>query len=74
MATTPTLQHVLPALEKLYASWEKVASKEHYQHFVPALTVGMGKLNSHYQRSAKLDAHIMAMGDIFLFHLTFAFC
>jgi hypothetical protein len=74
MATTPMLHHALPALEKLYASWEKAASKERYQHFIPALTAGMAKLDSYYQRSAESDAHIMAMGDVFLFHLMFAFC
>ena len=73
VATIPTLQHALPALEKLYASWEKAASKECYQHFVPALTAGMAKLDSYYQRSAKSDTHIIAMGDVFLFDLTLAF-
>src|SRR6202020_3522825 len=61
-ATIPTLQHALPALEKLYASWDKAAAKPRYNAFVPALTAGMAKLNTYYQRSAESDAHIMAMG------------
>ena len=61
-ATIPTLQHALPALEKLYTSWDKAATKIRYRTFVPALTAGMAKLNTYYQRSAESDAHIMAMG------------
>ena len=44
-ATILTLQHVLPVLEKLYASWDKAATKPRYNAFVPALTAGMAKLN-----------------------------
>jgi hypothetical protein len=62
VASIPTLQHALPALEKLYASWEKAASKPRYKSFALALTAGMEKLNSYYKRSAESDAHIMAMG------------
>ena len=62
--STPTLHHVLPTLEKLYVSWEKAASKERYQSFIPALDAGMAKLDEYYQRSAESDAHIMAMGTV----------
>ena len=67
------LQHALPALEKLYASWEKAASKSRYKSFTPALTAGMEKLDGYYQCSAELDAHIMAMGNVsFLICFIFA--
>ena len=58
----PTLQNALPAIEKLYTSWEKASTKSRYQSFVPALNAGMTKLNTYYERSAESDAHIMAMG------------
>jgi hypothetical protein len=62
-SSTPTLQYALPALKKLYSSWEKAITKPHYLSFIPAITAGMDKLNTYYQRSANSDAHIMAMGD-----------
>ena len=61
-SSTPSLQNALPALERMHAAWEKASSKDRYSHFVPALNAGMAKLNQYYQRSAALDAHIMAMG------------
>ena len=64
-AAIPTLQHALPAIEKLYASWEKASMKTRYESFVPALAAGMAKFNTYYQRSAESDAHIMAMGEAF---------
>jgi hypothetical protein len=54
----------------LYADWEKATSsgserkKKRYEEFFPALSAGMAKLNSYYQRSADSDAHIMAMGTL----------
>ena len=60
--STPTLHNALPTLERLHAAWEKASNKSCYSHFTRALTVGMDKLNAYYQRSAELDAHIMAMG------------
>jgi hypothetical protein len=59
-----TLQHALPALEKLYSSWEKATAKPQYESFISALTTGMNKLNTYYERSADSDAHIMAMGEL----------
>lgn len=72
MGSIPTLQHALPALEKLFLSWEKAAAKARYASFVPALKAGMAKLCTYYERSAESDAHIMAMGEVF-YHI-FAFC
>ena len=61
-ASTPSLHNVLLALERLHAVWEKASSKSWYLSFVPALNVGMAKLNQYYGHSSKLDAHILAMG------------
>jgi hypothetical protein len=63
-AKVPTLQFALPAIEQLYASWEKASSKSRYDSFVLALNAGMAKLNTYYERSAESDAHIMAMGNV----------
>ena len=60
-ASIPTLQNTPPTLEKLYASWEKAASKSRYKSFIPALSAGMEKLDSYYKQSAESEAHIMAM-------------
>jgi hypothetical protein len=64
-AMIPTLQLALPAIERLYTSWEKASTKSRYEGFVPALNAGMAKLNTYYERSAESDAHIMAMGVCF---------
>ena len=58
----PTLHDTLPVLEKLYADWEKALKKPHYKLFVPALTAGLAKLESH-QHTGISDAHLMAMGE-----------
>ena len=60
--STPILQNALPALEKMHAAWKKASSKSCYSCFIPALNVGMVKLDQYYNRSAESDAHIMAMG------------
>jgi hypothetical protein len=67
------LQHALLALEKLYSLWEKATAKPPYESFISALTVGMNKLNTYYERSTDSDVHIMAMGELlFLIPLQFA--
>lgn len=58
------LHHALPALEKMYRYWEKLATKPCYQAFIPALNAGMTKLNEYYQHSANSDAHILAMSEL----------
>ena len=63
-SSSPSLQNALPALERMYAAWEKASSKPRYAFLVPALEAGMAKLDQYYQRSAASDAHIMAMGMI----------
>jgi hypothetical protein len=52
-------------------SWEKAAAKPRYEIFKPALTAGMDKLDMYYQRSAESDAHIMAMGKVVPFIISF---
>ena len=53
---------MLPALERLYAKWEKASRKECYKRFWPALAAGMAKIEEYYHRSGASDAHIIAMG------------
>ena len=65
LSRNPSLQNALPALERMYAAWEKASSKSCYVFFVPALEAGMAKLDQYYQRSAASDTHIMAMGKIY---------
>lgn len=61
-SSRPTLHNALPALERLYAEWEKASKKERYERFWPALTAGMAKIDEYYHRSGASDAHIIAMG------------
>jgi len=62
-SSRPTLHNALPALEKLYAVWEKASQKPLYMSFEPALTAGLAKIDEYYQRSGTLDVHIIAMGE-----------
>lgn len=57
----PTLYNALPAIEKMYSSWEKASKKWKYEAFAPALEEGMSKLNDYYEKTAASDSHIMAM-------------
>ena len=57
----PTLYNALPAIEKLYSSWEKASKKWKYDVFAPALVEGMSKLNEYYEKTAASDSHMMAM-------------
>jgi hypothetical protein len=63
-SSRPTLHNALPALERLYAEWEKALKKVRYETFKPALTTGMAKLDEYYHCSGSSDAHIIAMGMI----------
>ena len=56
------LHNALPALERLYAKWEKASNKARYEKFKSALIAGMAKLNEYYQHSGASDAHLLAMG------------
>ena len=58
----PTLHNALPAVEKMYSTWQKALEKPCYKIFKPALEAAMAKLDEYYQRTAKSDAHIIAMG------------
>jgi len=61
-AARPSLHRALPAIETMYAQWDKASSKPRYHSFIPALQAGMEKLDEYYQRTATSDAHIIAMG------------
>ena len=63
-SSRPTLHNALPALERLYAEWEKASNKARYEKFKPALAAGMAKLDEYYHRSSASDAHIISMGKI----------
>ena len=58
----PTLHNALPEIEKMYSAWQKASEKPRYKIFKPALEAAMAKLDEYYQRTAKSDAHIIAMG------------
>jgi len=57
------LHNALPALEKLYAAWERALGKALYASFMPALDAGLAKVDEYYQCLAKSDAHLIAMGE-----------
>jgi len=52
----------LPAIEKLYAKWEKALKKAQYAPFHDALQAGMDKLDDYYTKTAESDAHVICMG------------
>jgi len=54
----------------MYSAWQKASEKPWYSIFRPALEAAMAKLDEYYQRTAKSDAHIIAMGTPY-FQLTF---
>jgi hypothetical protein len=60
-ATVPTLCNAVPALEKLYATWEKQRALPEAKPFKSALDAAMAKVDEYYIKTAESDAHIMAM-------------
>ena len=66
-AAVSTLHEALPAIEKLFLTWERAATKPHYNLFIPAISAAMDKLDKYYRLSAESDMHIMAMGTVFFF-------
>ena len=60
-ATVPTLCNAVPALEKLYATWEKQCTLPEAKLFESALDAGMAKVDEYYMKTAESDVHIMAM-------------
>jgi hypothetical protein len=61
-AARPSLHKALPAIETLYAEWEKASRKDRYSIFWPALGAGLEKLKEYYERTAASDAHLIVMG------------
>jgi hypothetical protein len=66
-ALRPSLHKALPAIELLYAAWEKASKKPRYTPFQQALEAASDKLNGYYEKTAESDAHIIAMSAISLF-------
>ena len=60
-STIPTLCNTIPALEKLYITWEKKKDQHKTAPFHAAIAAAMRKINEYYVKMAKSDAHIMAM-------------
>ena len=59
----PTLCNAVPALEKLYMTWEKQRDQPESIPFQDAIDAAMTKINEYYEKSAESDAHIMAMSE-----------
>ena len=66
-ATVPTLFNAVPALEKLYATWEKQSALPEARPFESAINAAMAKVNEYYMKTAESDAHIMAMRTNFCY-------
>ena len=52
---------MVPALKKLYATWEKQHNLPEARSFKSALDAGMAKVDEYYKKTAESDVHIMAM-------------
>ena len=59
--------NAVPALEKLYATWEKQCALPEAKPFEHAINAAMAKVNEYYMKTADSDAHIMAMRTNYLF-------
>lgn len=64
-STLPTLCNAVPALEKLYTTWESQRKEPTSVPFETAVTAGMEKINEYYVKTAESDSHIMAMREFF---------
>ena len=60
-SSIPTLSNAIPALEKLYTSWEKQRDLPEAEPFKNALEAALKKVNEYYVKTSESDAHIMAM-------------
>ena len=62
-SAVPTLCSAVPALEKLYLTWEK--QQEHHESppFQDAIDAAMAKVNEYYNKTTESDAHIMVMSE-----------
>ncbi|KAF9538851.1 hypothetical protein CPC08DRAFT_771063 [Agrocybe pediades] len=58
---SPTLFNALPAIERMYAAWEKALAKEKYAQFAETLQAGMAKLDEYYQKTSESTIHVMAI-------------
>ncbi|KAF8810030.1 hypothetical protein BYT27DRAFT_7092899, partial [Phlegmacium glaucopus] len=62
-STVPMLCNAVPALEKLYTTWEKQQEQPEAAPFQDAIDAAMEKINQYYEKTAESDAHIMAMRE-----------
>lgn len=67
-SSIPTLWNAVPALEKLYSTWEKQRGMPEAEPFINALNAGLKKVNEYYEKTSASDAHIMAMRMYFIVH------
>ena len=67
--STPTLYNTIPALETLYSAWEGRLEKDACAPFPPAIAAALRKIDEYYQKTASSDAHIMAIGMLFVIQL-----
>jgi len=62
---------VVPALEKLYTTWEKQKEQLEMASFRDAIAAAMRKVNEYYVKTAESDAHIMAMHEYINYYISF---
>ena len=62
-SSIPTLSNAIPALGKLYTSWEKQQDlpEPDAEPFKNTLEAALKKVNEYYVKTSESDAHIMAM-------------
>ena len=65
-SSIPTLYNAIPALEKLFATWEKQRDMPETERFKNALDAALQKVNEYYEKTSESDAHIMAMRIYFI--------
>ena len=73
-STIPTLCNAVPALEKMYMTWEKQRDQLESAPFQDAIYAAMAKINEYYVKTAESDAHIMAMSEYQLYLSSQATC
>ena len=69
----PTLCNAVPALEKLYMTWEKQREEEEAAPFQEAIDTAIAKINEYYVKTAESDAHIMVMSEYYFIFSSMCF-
>ena len=76
-ASDPTVTLTIPALERMYSKWEKLCETPDAKPFQAAIDPALAKVNEYYVKTAKSDAHVMAMcmsNYLIVQHLTEVLC